>query len=398
MAMVEPVSCAGATYFPLFEGGPFAQVQAALRLAGTQPRRVLCRIIVAVVLTWVPLAVLAAIQGRALRPDWRQSMLLDAAMYARFLVALPLLIAATPALRRSLQMVVSQFQDAELVKEPERKSFHANITAMLRWRDSSIVAAVLVALAVGSAVALIAVMPVEMPGSWRFSGAEGHPCLSLGGWWLVVISEPLYDLALLQFLYRLALLWWFLWRTSRLGLHLNAAHPDGAGGLSFLGMMCPAFKLPVFAIAASAAGTLANMMLWTGASFMSFQGAIAAFAAALVAVVAGPLLFFKKQLSQAKDRAVLSCGASAGRQLRAFEEKWLGANPPDAGEMLRTPDFSAVGGLSQTVTAVHKMNKLPFAPRQLVPLIVAALLPFLPVAMLEFPLKEILTQVWRLMK
>jgi len=82
--------------------------------------------------------------------------------------------------------------------------------------------------------------------------------------------------------------------------------------------------------------------------------------------------------------------------LRAFEKKWLGANPPAAGEMLRAPDFSAVGDFNPAVTAMQKMNTLPFWPKQLVPLVVAALLPFLPVAAIEIPLTKILTQVWKL--
>ncbi len=396
--MTDPTSTTGPAAFPLFEGGPFAKVQAALRLAGMERRHLQRKVIGAVLVTWVPLAVLAAVQGRAIGPPWRDSMLLDVAMCARFLVALPLLILATPGLRRSLETIVHHFLDAELVKESERDSFFANITSTIRLRDTWVATVVLVALVCTDAVVFGTVWVAEMPVSWRVIRAAGHRSLTLAGWWLVVVSEPLFEIAVLQLLYRLALWWRFLWKTSRLDLHLDAAHPDGAGGLAFLAMALPAFRLPVFAIAASSAGALANLMLWTGAFFESFQYAIATFVAVLVALMAGPLVFFKGQLSKAKQRAVLGCGALAGRQLRAFEEKWLGANPPAASEMLRAPDFSAVGDFSPTVTAMQKMNTLPFLPKQLVPLVVAALLPFLPVAAMEIPLKEILTQVWKLVK
>jgi len=396
--MKEPMSNTGMTHFALFDDGPFAKLQATLRLAGTEQRHVRRRLIFAVLLTWVTLAVLAAVQGRAIGPTWRESMLLDVAMYARYLVALPLLILATPGCRRKLQTIVHHFLDAELVKEQERKSFFANINAMLQWRDSVVAAVVLVALAVANALTFGAVSVAELPDSWRVAGAAGHRSLSLAGWWLVAVCEPLYKIVMLQLLYRLALWWRFLWKTSRLDLHLNAAHPDGAGGLAFLGMVLPAFRLPVFAIATSVAGALANLILWMGASFASFQYAIAAFAVGLIALTAGPLVFFNGQLDKAKQRAVLACGALAGRQLRAFEEKWLAANRPAAGDMLQAPDFSAVIDFNQTVTAMQKMKMLPFLPKQLVPLVVAALLPFLPVAAIEIPLKEILSQVWKLVK
>ena len=396
--MTSPTLNPEPTHFPLFEGGPFAKVQAVLRLAGTERRYLRRKIIVAVLVTWVPLAVLAAIEGRAIRPDWHESMLLDVAMYARYLLALPLLILATPGIRRNLQTVVHHFLHAELVKESERELFAANITSIRRLLDSWIATVGLVVLAYADAVAFGTMSVAEMPASWRVVGMEGHRSLSLAGWWLVVVCEPLYEIILLRFVYRLALWWRFLWKTSRLDLHLNAAHPDGAGGLAFLGMILPSFRLPVLAISTSAAGTAANIMRWTGTSIMTFQYAIVAFAAVLVGLIAGPLVVFAGQLRKVKQRAVLDCGALAGRQLRAFEDKWLGASPPEVAEMLRAPDFSAVGGLNPTVTAVQRMNPLPFTPKQLVPLVVAALLPFLPVAAMEIPLKEILTQVWKLVK
>lgn len=207
----------------------------------------------------------------------------------------------------------------------------------------------------------------------------------------------LYDITMLQLSYRLAL-WWSLWRTSRLALELNAAHPDGAGGLAFLSSILPAFRLPIFAIAASAAGRLANLLLWTGASILSFRYAIGGFAAVMVMAAAGPLVFLSRQLAETRQRAVLACGLLTGRQLRAFEEKWLGERVPEVDEMLHAPEFSAVGDFNRTVAAVQNMNLMPFWPKQLLPLAIAALLPFLPVAALQFPLERILTQFWSLMK
>jgi hypothetical protein len=57
-----------------------------------------------------------------------------------------------------------------------------------------------------------------------------------------------------------------------------------------------------------------------------------------------------------------------------------------------------ISNATPTVAAIQKMNTLPFRPRQLVPLVVAAVLPFLSVAAIEMPLKEILSQLWKLLK
>jgi hypothetical protein len=396
--MTEPLSPPAEAQFPLFEGGPFYPLQTSLRLTGTEQRHIRRRITTAVLLTWVPLVLLAAVQGRAIGPNWRQSMLLDPAMYARYLVAMPLLILATPKVRRKLKTIVYHFQAAGLVKEQDRELFFTNISSVLRQRDSLVAAVVIVALAIAKTVATGVFSVAEMHESWRVLGTAGHWSLSLAGWWQFAVCDTLYGIIVLLLLYRMALLWRFFWKTSRLDLRLNAAHPDGAGGLAFLGIMLPAFRLPLFAIAASSAGALANLMLHMGAPFADFRYAVAAFAAGLVAIVAGPFLLFNGQLRKAKEQAALACGALAGRQLNAFEKKWLGQSSSDAQEMLQTQDFSAVADLNVTVAAMRKMNKLPFWPKQLVPLVIAVLLPFVPVAAIEIPLKEILLQVVKLVR
>jgi hypothetical protein len=237
-----------------------------------------------------------------------------------------------------------------------------------------------------------------MADSWRVLGTEGHRSLSLAGWWQVAVCDTLYDVMVLLLLYRLALWWRFLWRTSRLDLRLNAAHPDGAAGLAFLGIIFSAFRIPFFAISASAAGALANLMLHVGVSFADFRYAIGAFVVGLVAVVTGPFLFFNGQLRSAKERATLAGGTLAGRQLQAFEEKWWKQDCPGAGEMLSAADFSAVGDLGVTVATARNVNTFPFQLKQLVQLVVAALLPFLPVAAIETPVKEILTKMLHLIR
>lgn len=389
-----PGSGAEPARLALFEGGPDEALQRALRVAGSERRNVVRRALVAVLVAWVPLVVLSALGGRALGSSYRDSMLLDPAMDARFAIALPLLVLAAPALSRRMQSIVAHFLRAELVKPTERARFHEDIVAVLRWRDSRAAFALMVAVAAIHALALGAASIAEMSGSWRV--ADGG--LSAAGWWLVVVSQPLYDIVVLQFLYRVALWWRWLWRVSRLDLQLNGTHPDGAGGLSFVAGVLYAFRVPLFAIACSAAGSLANVLLWTGASLTSFRYAIAALAVVLVALAAGPLAFFNAPLARAKQRDALVSGVLAGRQLRAFEAKWLGDKSIEVDETFRAPDFSSVDHLNATVAAVHRMNTVPFLRKQLIPLAVAVLLPFVPVAAIEMPLDEIVSQVWQLVR
>ena len=377
----------------LFEDGPGSRFLAALRIDGSDRRRVVRRIAAAILSTWVPLVAISAFDGHALGTGYRDSMLLDPAMTARFLVALPLLIIGAPILSSHMQSVARHFLRADLVKESERKRFDADIAVILRWRDSRLAFAMLAMLALLHGLSLGAGSVLEMPGSWRV--ANGH--LSPAGWWFAVVSQPLYEFALLQLAYRVGLWWRFLWRVSRLDLQVTGTHPDGAGGLAFIAGVLPAFRLPLFAIGASAAGGLANVLIWTDATFMSFRYGIGALTLVLVGLTVAPLVFFNAPLAKAKHRAALVSAVLAGRQLRAFEAKWLGEKPHEVDETFRAPDFSAVDHLNATVAAVHRMNTLPFLRKHLIPLAAAVLIPFLPVAATQIPFDEILAQAWRLL-
>jgi hypothetical protein len=88
-AMTQPVHVAPSSSDP-FDAGPFARLRAPLNVLHPGTSSVVRRAITAAAVAWVPLLVLAAAQGYALRADPHESLLLDFSAYARYLVALPL--------------------------------------------------------------------------------------------------------------------------------------------------------------------------------------------------------------------------------------------------------------------------------------------------------------------
>ena len=64
---------------------------------------------------------------------------------------------------------------------------------------------------------------------------------------------------------------------------------------------------------------------------------------------------------------------------------------------LEVPDFSSTTDLYQIVSNVREMKELPFDLIQLRSLIIAVLLPFVPVALAAVPLRTILETVTKLL-
>jgi len=157
-----------------------------------------------------------------------------------------------------------------------------------------------------------------------------------------------------------------------------------------------AFAPPVFAIAASVAGGVANLVLWAGVSVVGQKNVILAFVALMVALFLTPLLLFFGKLKEAKHEGLLEYGVLSGRQLAQFEQKWLDPHLAVDADVLGAVDFRTVNASNATVSRTHGMRLLPFHREEVLVLGLAALLPFLPVAALEVHWKEILKELLKL--
>ena len=93
----HPPSTAG---FSLVAGGPAHWLQERLGLVGPGSLRLVRRALLSTVLTWGVLLVLSAVQGLAVGNAVKVPFLHDFAAYARFLVAIPLLILAEGLIER----------------------------------------------------------------------------------------------------------------------------------------------------------------------------------------------------------------------------------------------------------------------------------------------------------
>ena len=381
--------------FQLFEGGYFFGLTSLLRRLHTHPLSNWLKFACLLSIGWLPLLVLSALQHMAIGRGRADSFLLDISFHIRFLIALPMILLLPAKIAGKLETLVNHFLSAKLVSDSERQRFLNNIGSVMSLRNSRIANTTIVLVVYVTAALLQHFVLPDVSPSWRTLGGEGRQHLSLAGWWFLWISEPVYELVFYRFLYRVGLWWVFLWKTSKLDLQLDAAHPDGFGGLGFLGLSLRTFKEAAFAISTAFAGALATVVLLTHAKVSSYKYEIGAVVLMTTTVFTGPLLFFYGALVRTKSRDVLRYWALWQAQHRQFRQKWLNG-PPEHADMLSVPDFSEATDLSQILERVGQVKLVPFGRKQIQPLIIAALMPFLAVLLLEFPFEEILKQVLKM--
>ena len=379
--------------FSLVLGGPVYQLFRRAHVTGNALDLLHRRILAFWLVTWVPLLFLSALGGHALGDAIKIPFLRDVEVQVRFLVVLPILIAAELIVHLRLRPVVSRFVERRIVNSEDLPKFYAAIESATRLRN-------LVPLEVGL---LILVWTVGIwvwrsqialgTSSWYaiLEGADLH--LTAPGYWYAFVSIPIFQFILLRWYLRLVIWFRFLWQVSRLNLRLTSTHPDRAGGLAFLGKSSYAFGPVLFAQGAILSGLIASRILYEGESLLAFKMEAAGLVVFFVLFILGPLVMFTPQLDRAKRRGLGEYGLLASRYVQDFEEKWVHAKATQDDELLGSGDIQSLADLANSYSAVREMRVVPFGLEDITRLAAATAAPLLPLGLTIFSLEELIVRL-----
>jgi len=268
------------------------------------------------------------------------------------------------------------------------------IASTKRLLNSNAAEIVITALAYLFMITAVLTVPQDVFAPWmRQDDGGGY---SLAGWWNILVSLPLLQILLFSWIWRWMLWVRFLWQVSKLDLRIVPPHPDGAGGLGFLGYSLQAYATVAFALGVIVAGSAANGVLEGGSPF-AHKFLVAGMAALVVASLTLPLCFFSKVLATAWRRGVFFYGELASYAGLRFEEKWGNKEKRGGLDALSEPDSSALADLYQVVSSAYDMRAVPINVPSMAALVGAMLLPFVPVLLMTVPLEQVLKQMLSLL-
>ncbi len=380
--------------FSLVLGGPLFQLLRRAHLSGSALELLRRRIVAIALFAWVPLLILSIVDGMAWGNAVHVPFLVDVDAHVRFLVALPILIAAELVVHRRTRAVVEQFVSQGLVPEAIRAGFDAALANALRLRNSIVAESLLVVLVyiVGILVLWRNYMVLDVP-TWYATPAGGGTQLRLAGWWYLFVSLPVFQFILVRWYFRLFIWARFLWQVSRLPLAYSPLHPDGMGGIGFLSSITRAFGPVLFAQGALLAGTLANTILFEGAVLTSFYVEVVAFTAVTVLVVVGPLLVFTLPLAAAKRAGLREYHRLSRRYVDEFDEKWLRGSAPPAEPLVGSADIQSLADLGNSFEKVRGMSIVPITWAAVIQLVTVVVLPIVPLLLTLISLEELLKRI-----
>lgn len=379
--------------FALFLGGPLFQLLVRLRLTnqnlGLLKKRVICLTLFA----WLPLLLLSILEGKA----WGNTavpFLYDIEAQARFLVALPLLIAAELLVHKQLRLLVGQFIDREIIPEKELPSFKKLIISAMKLRNSVAAELILLLLVFGGGHYLwskISIMETAASSAetWYATIDKGGIHTSLAGYWYTFISRPLFQFIGYRWYFRILIWARFLWQTSRLNLNLIPTHPDRACGLGFLGMTCSVFSPLVIAHGVLFAGLIANAIFFAGAKLTDFMTLVPSIVLFVMLIVLGPLFVFSPALMRAKRIGLLDYGTLASLYVGEFDFKWMQGGVADE-RLMGSSDIQSLADLGNSFQVIDGIRSYPFEKRAAIQVLLCVLAPILPLVLTMIPLDKLI--------
>jgi len=375
--------------FSLVAGGPLHWIEQRLGLTKPGSLGLVRRAGVAVLVTWVPLLILSAVEGLAIGHRVKLPLLYDFAAYTRLLIAVPLLIVAEGIVERHVAGVAMHLMHSELLPDSERPRFKRALDQCGALRDSVLAEGLLLMLTGVSVVVARSQFPFPFS-SWRSIVTDSVHVRTFAGWWYLIIGVGLLQFLLWRWLWRLVIWYRLLWLVSRLDLRLIPTHPDRAAGLGFIGEAQRSYWIIVFAMSAATSGVLADEIVHAGVPLQSYEIAVAAYVAMALVVFLGPLLMFLPSLVEAKRKSLHDYSALAVIHHQMFDRKWVHGDNPAGDSVLGTPEISSLADLGNAYDVLDRMRPVPFDPADALVLAAAALVPMAPLLLTVMPLDKML--------
>jgi hypothetical protein len=331
---------------------------------------------------WVPLAALSLIK---LGPSQFYLLFLrDFATHVRFLFVLPVLLFSRRMLNKSFNGTVGFFHESKILDKTNAAEFEKVMNWLKRWSNSKLVDMLFIV-----AVYTFIYFQVTDQSSRSNTYAPWHIWdnkITAAGWWYMAVSLPILQMLIYRWLYTILLWIIFLRKVSRLNLHLSALHPDGSAGLGFMKYTQLSFVPVAFAFSALTAGVMNNMIIFSGVSIVDYKMTIGSILVFVLLLFLLPLLQFVPILAKVKRKYFHEYSLQAWPIARKFEEELKAFYLAEEERPDTSWHIDLIGSFEKAkdlkVVLIDKTLLLAFT--------VAVIIPFLPVAAQQVPLKEIL--------
>ncbi|WP_454832418.1 hypothetical protein [Pseudoxanthomonas wuyuanensis] len=374
--------------YSLMRGGLIYQVLD--RLLRRKPRSLhLWLAVLLALLCLLPIALAAVVNGTLYGSSVDVPLLFDFSMLGRFLLVVPLLVIAAPQCDRLMRWTIAHIPKCGLVPVGKQPAYDRLLSHIRSLRDPVWPESLLLLLAFTPLLYMETTFDA-MPGidSWR---SGGDTMSRFAAAWLDWVALPLFRFMSLLWLWRFALWTYLLWRLSQLHLRLDASHPDGSGGILFLGES--QFRFVVLALAGGilVSGNCMNHVMHLGESIDQQKHLVIAYVLLSVGCLLAPLLLLGRRLFGVKQKALLAFSELGHSAASDFRSRWLAQHRQKS--LLDSGDPSSLADYGSVYATVRSMSIFPMTRATILWFFLLSALPFLPLFIIAMPLEELLDRL-----
>lgn len=374
-------------------GGPFFELQQQLKLLQHNSLRVGPRALMFVALAWGAPFLLGLPHSFSLDRS-QGAYLVDLGVWAKFFIGIGAFVLAEQQVETGLKAKLSHLVRAPIIVPTLIPTAAIIVASTLRERDSRTAEFACLALAVFASILSYLNLHTVGASSWAVEHlAEGNS-VTLAGWWSICISLPLFVFLLLRGGWRHFLWARMLRKLARLDLRLVATHPDGKGGLAFLGQYPNAYAIFVLGLSCAIAAAVAKGLAHEDLSMTTLSMIMSGWLAIVIGFFAYPLSAFTPPLLRLKEESLSLLGAQATQFCRSAERKAIGRNV--FADSTSEPD-TELSDPSKLYDATRKLSTILVDRSAVVPVAAAALIPFAVAGATKLPYKEVLSIVKKLL-
>ena len=381
--------------FSFTDSGLFHKLLAKLGMDSSHPHYLAKRSFWLAATTWIPLAILSALQGLLFGDKVKVPFLYDVTTHLRFLVVIPMLIFAERTVDLRLKELMNQFFKSGIILESDKPVYMSIRARSKKLAESIIPDIVMIFLIVANLTIRWKTSFSEDVTFWMKYPDGNDSGLSWAGAYLLFFSLPVVQFILLRWLWRWVIWFIFFIGISKMPLQLRASHADEAGGIGFLGMPPGPFIPVTLALATIFSAAILEQVIFFSHKLPEYYITMGAFIFIAILLNILPMIVFIKPLVTCRRRALFDYGALIHQHHQQFDDKWI--NTPEPGSILGNPDASSATDINSVFQTVKSMKVVPFDIKTMVSGIVISILPMLPLFVLQYSVAEIFQKVIKLL-
>ena len=376
----------------LVRGGLFYRLQQAVGLIRPNQWNLGRRIAVLIGIGWLPLLAITALLNAAALP----SLLTDYRVYARLFIAIPVLLGGEMLLDSRFREVLRSIRGSDLLVDSDTLEMEDVMATIVRLRDSFLPEVLILGLLIVYIFTSYHSSVDAVPWLGQATGTDIR--LTRAGWYAVLVGGLLWNFLLALGVWRWLLWTFFAFRLSKQHLKIVATHPDGHGGIGFLGLTVGAFAPIAFVITCVIGSTWRQNILHHGSHVMSYKVPAIVLAGIIALIAFGPLSFFVPRLLSLRSSAIREFGSLGQLNSTEFYEKWIVHRAGREADFLQAPESSRLSSYGQIYEKIGKLKPFLIDHGSLYMLAMAVVLPLVPAAVTEIPFVVVIKDLLKAMR